>query len=349
MRFGHPARTTRAPKRRNLPAMGRLRAHPGPLSPAEGAKRTTIQRDRAIIEIAGDQHGIVTLAQLRAVGHSDKAIQHRVATARLHRLHRGIFAVGLHPIAREGHLLAATLACGPNAVLSHASLAALMNVRESSATLIDVTAPGRAGRQREGIRIHSANTLRPADRTDWAGIPCTTAARLIVDMAGVLRPASLEFLIHRIQTSRLFDRAAVIAAIAHAPGRPGTASVRRILGLSSAEEDEIRSEDERRLVRLCRAAGIPAPQCNRWIAVEGAGPGGFEVDACWPAQRVIVEVDSRDFHDSERAWENDRYRDRLLTLAGWTVIRVTSRDLRERPGAIARQLGSLLGVPIVVR
>jgi hypothetical protein len=234
-------------------------------------------------------------------------------------------------------------------VLSHASLAALMNVRSSSAALIDVTAPGRPGRLRDGIRIHSADTLRPVDRTEWDGIPCTTPARLTIDMAGVLHLGGLEFLIHRLRARGLFDREAVLSTMESAPGRPGTANVRLILGISSAQEDHVRSENERRLVRLCRAVGIPLPHCNRWIAVEGAAPGGFEVDACWPEQRLIVEVDTRDFHDSERAFENDRYRDRLLILAGWTVIRITRRDLLERPREVAAQLASLLNVPILVR
>jgi hypothetical protein len=224
-----------------------------------------------------------------------------------------------------------------------------MRVRHSSSTLVDVTAPGRSGRRRDGIRIHSADTLRPADRGEWEGIPCTTPARLIIDMAGVLHLGGLEFLIHRLRARGLFDRAAVISAMESAPGRPGTANVRLILGVSGAEEDQVRSENERRLLRLCRAVGIPLPHCNRWIAVEDAAPGGFEVDACWPNQRLIVEVDTRDFHDSERAFENDRYRDRMLTLAGWTVIRITRRDLRERPREVAAQLAALLNVPILVR
>jgi hypothetical protein len=298
--------------------------------------------DRAIGVVAARQHGVITSAQLAAIGLTSDAIRHRVASGRLHRLHRGVYAVGYRPLRPHGHWMAATLACGPEAVLSHASCAALYGFRASSATLIDVTSPTRAGRVRSGIRVHSAGTLRAADRTSVEGIPCTSVARLIVDLAGVLSLGSLEYLIHRCQSMGRFNRAEVRAVLDHAPSRRGTANVRRILGFSWPEEDRLNSGLERRLFRICVDGGVPVPEVNRWIAVAGADAGGFEVDFCWPQQRLIVEVDSRVYHQTDRAIENDPHRDRLLTLAGWRVIRFTERDLAERRAVVARQLAQFL-------
>jgi very-short-patch-repair endonuclease len=118
--------------------------------------------------------------------------------------------------------------------------------------------------------------------------------------------------------------------------------VRRILGISPLSEDEIRSELERLLLRICRAAGLPEPAVNRWIVMPDVAAGGFEVDFCWPRQRLIVETDSRAHHDTDRAFENDPHRDRLLTMAGWRVVRFTYRDLTERRAEVAAQLRRLL-------
>jgi Protein of unknown function (DUF559) len=296
--------------------------------------------DHAIARIAVRQHGVISHSQLREIGLSQGAICHRVEAGRLHRLHRGVFAVGCRPSGPHGHWMAATLACGPRSVLSHAPAAALSGLRGSSATMIDVTSPNRRGRYHRGIRIHGADTLREADRTEIGGIPCTTVARLIVDLAGVLALQPLEYLIHRAQTKGVFSRDELCAVVDYAPSRRGTANVRRILGLSRPEEDELNSELERRLFRICVAQGFPLPEVNKWVASEQGG--GFEVDFCWPEHGLIVETDGRRFHGSSRALENDPHRDRMLTLVGWTVIRFTYRDLTERSREVARQLALLL-------
>lgn len=296
--------------------------------------------DRAIASIAARQHGVITHAQLLAIGISSSGVRARVAAGRFHPLHRGVYAVGYPPLRAHGHWAAAVLACGSKAVLSHASAAALWGIRPSSASLIDVTATGRRGRGRDGIRVHGADALRACERTVVEGVPCTTVARTILDLAGFLAGGPLEYAIHRAQTQRVFNREDVIAALEHSPTRRGTAAVRRILGISGSDEDEVKSPLERRFLRLCRSAKLPAPRVNAWIAL--ADGGGVEVDFSWPERRLVVEADSRAHHDTDRAFENDPRRDRLLTLAGWRVVRFTHRDLTEHPAAVLSELRRLL-------
>lgn len=299
--------------------------------------------DRAIASIAVRQHGIVTHAQLVAFGMDSSTIRKRAAAGRLVRMHRGVYAVGHPPLRAHGYWAAAVLACGPRAALSFASAGALQEIRPTSAVLIDVTAPSRAGRRRDGLRIHRATTLIPSDVTVVAGIPCTTVARTICDLAGVLAVSATEYMIHRAQTKRVFDRQAVETIVRRSPSRRGTRALRRILSITDRSEDEVRSGPERKLLRICHAEGLPRPKVDHWIALPDGD--GYEVDFCWPEHGLVVEVDSRTFHDTARGFENDRLRDRRLALAGWRAIRFTSRDLDERPREVARQLRALLGEP----
>lgn len=290
--------------------------------------------------VAQRQHGVVTLAQLVALGLSPSAVRARVRSGRLRRLHRGVYAVtgvtpGLHL-----HYMAAVLACGPGAVLSHQSAAALWGVRGSAASLVDVTAPTRAGRGREGIRVHRGGRLAPEEVAIVEGVPCTTVARTVVDLAGVLAPGPLEYAIHRAQTKRMLRRKEIVAVLARSPTRPGTAAVRRVLGLAASGEDQVRSDTERHMLRICARAGLPLPRVNAWIALETGE--GFEVDFTWPEQMLAVEVDSRTYHGTDRALENDPRRDRQLTLAGWRVARFSYRDVTERADAVATELRALL-------
>jgi predicted transcriptional regulator of viral defense system len=296
--------------------------------------------DRAIARLAARQHGVVTLAQLLALGMSPSTVRDRVAAGRLHRVHRGVFAVGHLAIGPRGHWTAAVMACGPGAVLSHRSTAALWAIRESSSTVVDVTCATRAGRRRRGIVVHRADTLDPADVTEVDGIPCTTVARTVLDLAGVLGPGALEYTIHRAQSRRLLDRTEVERAIDRSPTRRGTAVVRRILGIHGLGEEKVKSELERRFLRICSGAGLPMPRINAWI---WCGGRHLEVDFNWPQQRLVVETDGRTHHGTDRAIRNDPERDRLLMLAGWRVARYTWRDVTEQPDAVAAEVRSLLG------
>ena len=295
--------------------------------------------DRRIAAVAERQHGVVTHRQLRAIGLAASTIRTRVGRGWLLPMHRGVYALAYRPLQPWGHWLAAVLACGPGAVLSHASAAMAWAIRNSAAGVIDVTAPARTGKRRRVIRVHSAASLRPSSVDIVNGVPVTGVARTLIDLAGAVRESAAEYAIHQAQVKGLLDRPQLLDELAHAPNCAGTAAVRRILSLSPVAEDAVKSSLERRVLRVCKRAGLAAPEVNRWIALDG---DGLEVDLCWPAHGLIVEVDSARFHDDERAARNDPNRDRRLVLAGWRVVRVHERDLDERPGEVIRQIRALL-------
>ena len=187
--------------------------------------------------------------------------------------------------------------------------------------------------------VHRADTLVPTEVTLVDGIACTTVARTVLDLAGVLAPGRLEYAIHRAQSRGILNRDEVERAISRFPRRRGTATVRRILGLHGLGEEKVKSELERRFLR-CRDAALPMPRVNAWIR---CADRHLEADFSWPHQRLVVETDGRTYHDTDRAIRNDPERDRLLMLAGWRVARYTWRDVTEHRAQVASEVRSLLG------
>jgi len=262
--------------------------------------------DRAILAVAVLQHGIVTTAQLLNAGVGRRAIARRVAAGWLVPRHRGVYQVG--PIeTRYGREMAAVLACGDGAALSHHSAAAIWGIRPPYKGDIHVSVT-RDVRSRPGLRVHRTLSLSAALKD---GLPLTTPARTLRDLARTL-------------PSNELDRAREQA---------------HILGLvipdGAPHPEFTRSEGERRLRALCKAAQLPAPKMNARVA-------GYEVDAYWPAQRLIVEIDGYDYHSTRQAFERDRRKDAALVTAGYRVIRITWRRLRYEPYSVSAQLGALL-------
>jgi predicted transcriptional regulator of viral defense system len=282
---------------------------------------------------------VVALSQIRALGLTASAVRERVAAGRLHRIHRGVYAVGHAALTREGHWLAAVLACGPGAVLSHQSAAALLDLRSTARRSIDVTAAGRAGRSRPGIDAHAAKTLAHADRTTVNGIPCTTVARTLLDLAEVVDRHSLARACERADALRLLDMRAVTAAVARATGRRGAARLRAILDDQDPSTLLTRSELERRFLDLCRLAGIARPAVNTRLQLHDAI---IEVDFAWRDARLVVETAGHITHGTRRAFERDRDRDRRLVLAGWRVVRFTWRQVEHAEREILATLRALL-------
>jgi predicted transcriptional regulator of viral defense system len=290
--------------------------------------------DRKIAELAERQHGVVARRQLMALELGPGAIDHRVACGRLHPVHRGVYAVGHPRLMATGLWMAAVLACGPDALLSHRSAAALWGLQSSAASRIDVTAPGRRGRGRPGIMLHRVGRLQDEDRSSRDGIPVTTVARTLLDLAESVSPRQLGRALEEAERLRLLDLQALHSVRDRSPGRQGLRAL-SILLADGREPLEVRSELERRFVELCREANLPLPALNAPVA-------GHEVDALWLRQRLIVELDGYAFHGTRAAFERDRARDLELQLAGYRVLRVTSRRLdRERP-AVAAAVRSLL-------
>jgi very-short-patch-repair endonuclease len=241
--------------------------------------------------------------------------------------------------------MAATLACGPGAVLSHRSAAAHLGIRATRAARIEVSAPGRVGRTRDGIAVHSGGTLSKADVCVVNAIPCTTIVRTIFDLSAMLDRDALDYALHRAQLGPSpIDFAEVAALLDRFPGRPGTPRLRSLLGRPAELSDvEAKSKMEGAFLALCRKHGLPRPRVNAWVPLP-VPAGGHEVDFTWPNRMLAVETDSAGFHDTTRARRNDPARDRALTLAGWRVARYTWWDVTAEPARVASEVRELLSL-----
>jgi hypothetical protein len=287
--------------------------------------------DAVIAEVAARQHGVVTRAQLVDVGLGADAIDHRVRRGRLHRLHRGVFAVGHAVVSREGRWLAAVLAAGSGAVLSHRSAAALWGIRATARSRPEVTAPRR--RRRPGVHIH--RVALPADEvTVERGIPVTTPTRMLLDLAAVLSFHQLERAVHETEFRRLASPLPLDALLTRHQGRRGTAALRKIVAQGDLGKNRTRSDLEIAFLAFVDAHGFERPLVNERI-------GPHTVDALYPDARLVVELDSRAAHETTRAFEEDRRRDRYLLTKRYRVMRITHRQLHEEHATIARQLRSL--------
>jgi predicted transcriptional regulator of viral defense system len=293
------------------------------------------ERERAIQELAAGQHGVVSLPQLRSLGLGASGVRRRAAQGKLRRLHRGVYSIGLAAPSAEARYMAAVLACGPGAALSHRSAAAHLGLRPCSRHPIDVTAPGRPGRTRAGIDMHRAHGLEPRDVIPIDGIPCTTVARTLLDLAETIDRAALERAVERAETLRSFDLTAVEDVLGRAGRRTGATTLRAALAAYSPEPAFTRSELERRFIALCGKAGLPRPQVN-------LHRHGFEVDFTWPDRSLMVEADSLRHHGTRAAFERDRRRDQRLTVEGWRVVRFTWRQVVDEPDTVVATLRTLL-------
>lgn len=292
-------------------------------------------RDAGLSALASQQHGVVTLADLRAIGLSRDAIRHRVATGRLHRLHRGVYAVGHTALDDLAPTWAAVLACGSGSMASHHAAGRVLGLcnEPTPGAVVDVTVEGRGAHSRPGIRVHRIARLDARDRAVRSGIPLTTAARTLLDLAAVMPPNDLEDAYERARTLRLARPVDVLAAMTRSPGRRGAT---RLRALVQARPTLTRSAAERRLLDLIRRGGLPAPETN----VRSAG---HEVDLLWRRARLVVEVDGYAWHGGRAAFERDRRRDADLQLAGHRVIRVTWRRIVDEPEAVLVMLARVLG------
>jgi very-short-patch-repair endonuclease len=289
--------------------------------------------DQRVAELAARQWGVVSVAQLRVLGLSKDAVQRRERAGRLHRLHRGVYAVGHTVLRREGRWLAAVLACGEGAVLSHRSAAAHWGLLQTEATRIDVTAP-RTRAANGTIRLHHSRSLDARDTTTHQGIPITSVARTLLDLAATVRSDRLERALAQAERLQLYDHRPITELLAHANGHRGKAALTK----ATAREPKLtRSDWEARLLKLVRDAALPEPLVN--LSLAAPDHPRLEVDFCWPSHHLIVETDGWESHRTRAAFEADRRRDAALTATGYRVVRFTWRT----PDAtIVRRLQALL-------
>jgi very-short-patch-repair endonuclease len=276
--------------------------------------------------------------QLLTLGMSEEAIEVRIQAGRLHPLHAGVYAVGHAAISRQGRWLAAVLASGPAAVLSHLSAAALWGIRPNSRNRIDVTVPRRS---RSSDAIYRHLSAIPADeRTVVDGIPVTSAPRTIFDLAATSTIDQIESAIRQSEYQRLYDRLSLVDLVKRYPGRRGVRRVRVALTrIETLPVGRARSPLEERFLLFLRRYGLPRPRLNHWIVV---GERRFQVDCHWPGTSQVVELDSWEAHGTRSAFREDRARDRELAVAGYAVTRISWAQLNDEPEAVAHDLRLLL-------
>ncbi len=293
--------------------------------------------DVAIAALAGRQHGVVSRRQLDELGLTRNEIEGRLARGRLHRLHQGVYAVGHRVVSLRGRWMAAVLAAGPGAVLSHRDAAAVWDLRPSQRKRLEVTAPRQ--HKRPGIDIFTTR-LELDEVTAVDRIPVTTVARTLLDLAAVLPRSQLERAMERAEALQLTDVVPLDALLERHRGHRGTAALRERLerGIKPALT---RSELEDRFLAFLDAHGLPRAEVNSHLQL---GDRCFEADFIWREQRLIVELDGHETHGTRAAFERDRERDRILQAHGWRVVRITWRQLHDDPGTIAADLLRLLGI-----
>jgi predicted transcriptional regulator of viral defense system len=269
-----------------------------------------------VAERAADAHGVLSLAELLECGLTESAIARRVQAGRLHRVHRGVYAVGHPGLTDEGRWLAAVKACGAHAVLSHASSLMLFGLLPTDDRRACVTVPHGCKHRPAGIRVHRARTLGPYDVWRRHGIRATAPARTILDVSATWTDEAVRGLMSRAQSMNLANLRTLARQLDHAAGRP-TARYARVL---AGRPPRTRSVLEDRVHDLIVAGGFEPPDVN--IALD---LGGRRVipDFRWPAQRLCVEADGRRWHDNPQARADDAERQALLEAHGERVLRVT--------------------------
>jgi uncharacterized protein DUF559/putative AbiEi antitoxin of type IV toxin-antitoxin system len=285
-----------------------------------------------VAELASAQFGVISYAQLLAAGLSRGAVEKAVLGGRLLRLHTGVFALG-HPSLRvEGRRLAAVLACGPRAVLSHRSAASHWGLLTTGQSGIDVTAP-RSRDGIPGIRLHRSRSLDARDTTAHNGIPITSVARTLLDLAAALRSHHLERALAQAESLQLYDHRAITDVIVRANGHRGRGALAR----ATAREPKLtRSELESRFLTLVRRAGLPEPEANS--SLDAPDHPGLEPDFYWPQLRLVVETDGWETHKTRAAFRSDRRKDAALTSIGYRVMRFTYDDVVYDPDTIVERL-----------
>jgi hypothetical protein len=286
--------------------------------------------DAAIVGVAARQNGIVTRRQLLDLGLSDDAIRHRLRAGRLFRVHPGVYSVGrpaLTPLERAN---ADVLACGSGAALSHRSAMVLWGYWRHWEWPLEVTVVG--DRRPKGIRVHRSTTLRRHDITWQLGIRVTTPARTIFDISPRQTDKAFKRTVNNALHSLWLTQDQLADAVARHPNLPGAKRAANLLGLPGTPT---RSGWEDDFPAFCAKHGLPAP-------VMGAPLYGYIVDALFVAERVIVELDSKEFHMDPIAFETDRERDAEMLAHGFVTLRVTWERIEERPEREAKRLGVIL-------
>ena len=285
--------------------------------------------------VAARQHGVVTFRQLMEAGLSAGSIRHRVRTRRLHPLHRGVFLAGSglpYPRTRE---MAAVLALGPEAVASHRSAAKLFGIVAADGTDVDVTVVGANRASRAGIRVHRSRALTHADTGTFDGIPITSPARTLLDLATQVNRGELAWAYNEALIQQLTTTSQVQELLTRTTGHPGTRPLRAIVE-RNARPQRATGELERKVLTALRRAGISEPAVNARVA-------GWQVDFHWPEHGLVLEADGFQFHSGPESWRRDRRKQADLEHLGLRVLRTDWEEATARPESmVARVLRAQL-------
>lgn len=297
--------------------------------------------DAQIGRVAARQYGLFSLPQAVRAGVTTRMVDHRVASGRWERMHRGVFRMVGAPDSFRLRVLAACLACGPDTVASHRTAAALWAVDGMPSDIIELLGPRRI--RIPGITVREAHDMVRADVTSRAGIPITSPARTLVDLAAVLDASTLEDAVDDVIRRDLVT----LARLKHTylrlarRGRPGVGLFREMLDARPTRADLPDSPLEKRLLQLIQRSGLPEPLLHHRVLDRGRTIA--IVDLAYPGPQVAIEADGYRYHHGRRRWQGDLTRMNALTTRGWKVLRFTDDDVRRRPAeviaAIARALG----------
>jgi very-short-patch-repair endonuclease len=331
LRSRHKLRTTRA----HFPASVGVMEDARRLSVSERPKLHPEILDRRVAVLAGDQHGVVGRSQLQAIGLTERMIRTRVAHGGLSRLHRGVYAVGHRALTVESRWMAAVLAHGPKAVLSHRSAGQLWGLYPRSEIEPEVTAPG-SYKRKSGTVAHRGS-LPPDEVGRMWGIPVTSVARTMFDLAGMLTEREVERAWNEMEVREFKVRLSVPDLIARYPGRPG---VRLLDRLARGEAVGITRNDlEEAFLALIDRHGLPRPRMNAHLAIRGRF---FEIDCLWEDRKVAIELDGGAAHGTSQAFQKDRERDRILAAERYTTARITWDQIARMPEEVAHDLHLIL-------
>ena len=280
---------------------------------------------REVWRLAATQHGVVARCQLLELGFSAQSIQHRIETGRLHRVERGIYAVGRAELGRRGRWMAAVLSCGPRAALSYGSAAALWGIDRERRGAIEVSTSSSSVQRRSGMFVYRRPNLGTGDVVADLGIPVTSVVRTLVDIASRLDRADLERAVNEADRLGLIDPESLAEALEQHPGKRGVGRLREMLAERTFRLTD--SELERRFLRLVAETSLPVPLTQQRL-------NGFRVDFYWPDLGLVVETDGLRYHRTPAQQARDRIRDQAHAAAGLTALRFTHAQVRFEAGRV---------------
>lgn len=276
---------------------------------------------------------MIARRQLLGLGMSAQSIQHQIERGRLHRVERGIYAVGRRELTQRGRWMAAVLACGPTAVLSHASAAALWGIAAVPSGPVEVSIASPSLRRRAGILVYRRPKLSPSDLAVRDGVPVTGIVLTFIDFAWRFSRGRVERAVNEADRLDLIDPETLFCALDRHPGKRGVGRLREILDRRTFRMTN--SELERRFLPIADALGVDRPETKRWV-------NGFEVDFYWPALGLVIETDGLRYHRTPAQQARDRLRDQKHTAAGLTPLRFTHEQIRYEPAHVRETLAAVV-------